>query len=629
MPHVTAASASTSRTAVAYVVITTSAPAISAASCAADDRDGAVVDDDAQPGHEAGGLGSPVADDRGRGDDERRVLPGRARQLGEHGRRLAEPHVERQAAAELGRVEEADPRQRLGLVGAQLADEALRPGDRRHRRRAGTPEDVVGPAVALDDDAATQPGPVETDAVAQDLGAGELRDRLALGERGRRLFEVDPIDLDPAAAGLHERARLAGQSRHVGGGELDVVEQHRPRHVAELVGADHRVPPASRRRAGATGVGLRSDSFGTRTSNPTAASVGPMTVMNSHASSWLSATCPRRRTPDRLRAGNRRSRRAHSPATCRPPRSARSAASIGTRSPLADGALTVTSHTPPGPGAIELHDEPRPRRRRDGARPLVERPRHVGRERGRGLERSRRPSGRSTASPRSVAVFAVGGWAGSSMRSTLSVTIASTTAVITAVVVARPSPPSIAATVPGIAAASATIAGLSTSAGFHRTATSTTPALGTLRDAEARHDRTGGGQSDSFERDVPEPEHARSDAVPAVATADGDEPAERILHRDRQRVGTHPAGQRRRSDRSANRAAALRSLPSGPTARRSIPASCPALPPRRRRDRRPTTLGAAPHPARGPRRRPRGRRRVSAAVSGGGGRRIAAVARRL
>ena len=85
-----------------------------------------------------------------------------------------------------------------------------------------------------------QPGPVETDAVAQDLGAGELRDRLPLGERGRRLFEVDPIDLDPAAARLHERAGLSRESRHICGGELDVVEEHGPGDVAELVRPDHR-----------------------------------------------------------------------------------------------------------------------------------------------------------------------------------------------------------------------------------------------------------------------------------------------------------------------------------------------------------------------------------------------------
>ena len=46
--------------------------------------------------------------------------------MGEHRGRLAETHVEREAAAEAGVVEEAEPRQRFLLVAAQLADEAWR-----------------------------------------------------------------------------------------------------------------------------------------------------------------------------------------------------------------------------------------------------------------------------------------------------------------------------------------------------------------------------------------------------------------------------------------------------------------------------------------------------------------------
>ena len=223
---------------------------------------------------------------------------------------------------------------------------------------AGPAHDVVGPAVAVDVDAAAQPGPVETDAVAQDLGAGELRDRLALGERGCGLLEVDPIDLDPAAAGLHERPRLAGEPGDVGRGELDVVEQHRPRHVAELVGADHRSAGVSA-NSRSDGVALRRDSVGTRTSNPTAARVGPDAVMNSHASSWLRATWPRRRVADRSSAGKSRPRRAHSAATGRPPRSVRSAASTGTS--VALGRRRVHRHEPhpAGVGRVELHDQPR------------------------------------------------------------------------------------------------------------------------------------------------------------------------------------------------------------------------------------------------------------------------------
>jgi hypothetical protein len=76
----------------------------------------------------------------------------------------------------------------------------------------------------------------------------------------------------------------------------------------------------------------------------------------------------------------------------------------------------------------------------------------------------------TNASLTSLTDVTVGGAAGSSMRSTVSVAIASTTAVITADVIAGPRPPSIAATVLGIAVASVAIAGLSVSAGRHRTA---------------------------------------------------------------------------------------------------------------------------------------------------------------
>ena len=66
--------------------------------------------------------------------DERRAVAGGAGEVGEHGRRLAEAHVEGEAAAELDGVEEAEPGERLGLVAAQLAVEALGRGDRLGRR---------------------------------------------------------------------------------------------------------------------------------------------------------------------------------------------------------------------------------------------------------------------------------------------------------------------------------------------------------------------------------------------------------------------------------------------------------------------------------------------------------------
>ena len=63
--------------------------------------------------------------------------PTRAGEVGEDGGGLAEAHVEGEAAAELDGVEEAEPAERLGLVRAQLADEALGRGDRRGRRGGG------------------------------------------------------------------------------------------------------------------------------------------------------------------------------------------------------------------------------------------------------------------------------------------------------------------------------------------------------------------------------------------------------------------------------------------------------------------------------------------------------------
>ena len=83
---------------------------------------GAVVDDDAQVRREAPGLGLPVVHDRQRADDEVRAGP--VEEVGERGRRLAEPHVVGQAPAEPEAGEEAHPRQAAALVRAQRAVEA-------------------------------------------------------------------------------------------------------------------------------------------------------------------------------------------------------------------------------------------------------------------------------------------------------------------------------------------------------------------------------------------------------------------------------------------------------------------------------------------------------------------------
>ena len=71
--------------------------------------------------------------------------------------RLAEAHVEGQAAAELGGVEEAEPGQRLGLVAAQLADEALGRG-----RPAPS-----GAVLACSNRSVAQPLPADDDAAGR------------------------------------------------------------------------------------------------------------------------------------------------------------------------------------------------------------------------------------------------------------------------------------------------------------------------------------------------------------------------------------------------------------------------------------------------------------------------------
>ena len=157
--------------------MTTSAPATSALELVGRRPGGAVVDDDPQAGREPRRLGRPVADHGGRGDDQRRARrPAVRGEVGQHRRRLAQAHVEGQAAAEPDRVEEAEPGQRLGLVAAQLADEALGAGDRLRRDARGPCRSrSVAQPLPSTREAAGQRGALQADGVAQDLGAGELR----------------------------------------------------------------------------------------------------------------------------------------------------------------------------------------------------------------------------------------------------------------------------------------------------------------------------------------------------------------------------------------------------------------------------------------------------------------------
>ncbi len=74
-----------------------------------------VVDDNFQSRSEPGCLSGPVADHRRRRDDECWFIARGARQVSEHRRCLAEPHVERKASAKFGRVEKAEPPSGLRL----------------------------------------------------------------------------------------------------------------------------------------------------------------------------------------------------------------------------------------------------------------------------------------------------------------------------------------------------------------------------------------------------------------------------------------------------------------------------------------------------------------------------------
>ena len=262
------------------------------------------------------------------------------------------------------------------------------------------------------------------------------RTLLALGERGGRLLEVDPIDLDPAVARSDERAGLLGELGDLGGSELDVVEQHGPRHVAELVGADDGVrrlgeEPEHRRRLAARHrrhADVEPDGGEHRT--------GRRHQLPGLVLGQRQLTAPRTGGPSDRRegptqpvplGGERVGRRA--------PVEARRRSERGSPAPVA--ARTETSQTPALAGRIELNDELRARRRRDAARPALEAWAASSMSRF-GAWNGEPSMPAITASCMSRGERTDGGAAGSSIRSTPSPTIASTTAVRTAVVVARP-----------------------------------------------------------------------------------------------------------------------------------------------------------------------------------------------
>ena len=59
-----------------------------------------------------------------------------------------------------------------------------------------------------------------------------------LGQGGGRGGQVGPIDVHPAAPDLDQRLGFLGQRGDLGRVELEVVEEHRPPHVGQLLHAD-------------------------------------------------------------------------------------------------------------------------------------------------------------------------------------------------------------------------------------------------------------------------------------------------------------------------------------------------------------------------------------------------------
>ena len=113
---------------------------------------------------------------------------------------------------------------------------------------------------------------------------------------------------------------------------------------------------------------------------------------------------------------------------------------------------------------------------------------------------------------------------------------------MTADVIACPVPPSTSATVAGIAAASAAIAGLSVRAGRHRTSAVTSRLRGRWGTRRAGTIDPHAARRTPF-RTATCPSHSTpaADTGPAVAAADRDEPSQCILHRNGEHVSAPAA----------------------------------------------------------------------------------------
>ena len=320
-----------------------------------------MVDHDPKTRRESRRFRSPVADDRGRRDDERRTGTGGAGEVGEHRGRLAQPHVEGEAPAEIHGVEEPQPAQGLGLIRAQPSDEAVGLDDGFARDRPRLVEQVRGPAFALDEQAVAQrampsrptacrriSAPVSCVVVARSASAAAASFRSTLSSSTQR-----PCDCTSGRASAARRATSSAvSSTSSNTADHCTLLSWRAPTIVSPEGSTNRRNP---------GFGLRRDSDGTRTSKPAASNDSPVRVMRSHASSVLRYTCPRRSAPARCNSGRSRSRRASSSATGRVDFVADSATSTSTRARSGPGPSTDRNHAPLRVGRVELHDEPRPR----------------------------------------------------------------------------------------------------------------------------------------------------------------------------------------------------------------------------------------------------------------------------
>ena len=132
-----------------------------------------------------------------------------------------------------------EPGQRLGLVAAQLAVEAL--------GRAWPVRRDTSAAAASRSAAQPPPSTVMPPASGVPSRPSARRSMSApvswvvsarSAERVGRGAQVGLVERDPLATRADERPGLLGQRADLGRGELDVVEHRRPAHVGELVGAD-------------------------------------------------------------------------------------------------------------------------------------------------------------------------------------------------------------------------------------------------------------------------------------------------------------------------------------------------------------------------------------------------------